>query len=386
MVYGAQGKMQPVIAFVRKIAGSGASVLIMGESGTGKELIARAIHTLSGRAAGPFVAVHCGALAESLLESELFGHERGALTGAVKDKPGRFELADGGTIFLDEIGDVSDGFQLKLLRVLQEGELERVGGTKTRKVDVRVLAATNKDLKEQVALGRFREDLYYRLNVLTVMLPPLRERGEDIPPLVGHYLQREGGGLLVSKVVMDALRSYRWPGNVRELESVITRASLLTKAEKRSMITLRDINEEVSAEMVRGGPLQDEILDLLRKKAFSRSAIAESADELGGLNRGTVAEYFRGECLKAFAENQFDIGRAVRHIALSPDPETHQRVRKKVLEYLGNISEAIDTSQPWETSRASLRPKAKNLPQRYHAHLEQVAEAYFRGLWKMGDS
>lgn len=210
IVYDQSGTMKTVLEFVRKFAPSDATVLILGESGTGKELIARAIHKGSPRAHGPFVAVNCGALTETLLESELFGHERGAFTGAVKDKPGRFELAGSGTIFLDEIGEVSEGFQLKLLRVLQQGEVERVGGTSTIKVNVRVVAATNKDLKEAVKVRRFREDLYYRLNVLSLELPPLRERQSDIPLLVRSLLRREGGELRVSRNVMDILQGYRW--------------------------------------------------------------------------------------------------------------------------------------------------------------------------------
>ena len=193
LVYARSGMMKPVVELLGKIAGNSSPVLILGESGTGKELVARAIHRRSGRQSGPFVAVNCGALAETLLESELFGHERGAFTGAVKERIGRFELADGGTIFLDEIGEVSEAFQVKLLRVLQQGEFERVGGTSTLKVDVRVLAATNKDLKDAVRARRFREDLYYRLNVLTIELPPLRDRQGDIPVLVEHFLERQGG-------------------------------------------------------------------------------------------------------------------------------------------------------------------------------------------------
>ena len=386
IVYDRAGKMKPVIEFIQKIAESDAPVLILGESGTGKELVARAICRRSPRAAGPFIAVNCGALSEGLLESELFGHERGAFTGAVKDKPGRFELADRGTIFLDEIGEVSESFQLKLLRVLQEGEFERVGGTKTVRVNVRLLAATNKDLLGEVNRGKFREDLYYRVNVLTLALPPLRERKSDIPILVEHFLRREVGGIRVSRNVMEILQNYSWRGNIRELESVIRRAVLLCKAEKRAMITARDLGEDIIAGIRNAIPVQDQVLDLLREKGFSRSSISETAAELGGLNRGTVAEYFRGECLLAFEEQRFDIDAAVRHISLSGDEDVNARVRKKLCEYLGNITEAVDVSQPWENSKAALKPKVKNLPQRYHPHLEQVAEAYYRGLWKLGES
>ena len=382
IVYEKTGKMKPVVEFVAKIASSDAPVLVLGESGTGKELVARAIHKKSNRVHGPFVAVNCGALSEGLLESELFGHEKGAFTGAVKDRLGRFELADSGTIFLDEIGEVSEGFQVKLLRVLQEGELERVGGTKTIKVNVRVIAATNKDLREEVRRSRFREDLYYRLNVLTVALPPLRERQSDIALLTGHFLVREGGELRVSKNAMEALTSHQWRGNIRELESAIKRGALLAKADNRKMVSIKDLPEDISRSLQVNIPVEEQILELLREKEFSRSSISETADEMGGLNRGTVAEYFRGECLRAFAESGFDLEKATRHLSLSADEAINSRVRKKLLEYLMNIAEAIDLSQPWEVARLVLKPKAKNLPQRYHGSLEQVAEGFFRGLWK----
>ena len=382
MIYDQGGALAPVVAFVSKIAASDAPVLVLGESGTGKELIARAIHRRSPRAQGMFVAVNCGALAESLLESELFGHEKGAFTGAIKEKPGRFELADGGTIFLDEIGEVSEGFQLKLLRVLQEGELERVGGTKTIRVNVRIVAATNRDLKDLVRQKRFREDLYYRLDVFTVALPPLCERQTDIPLLIAHFLEREGGALRVSKNVMDALQNYRWPGNIRELESAIKRGALLAKAEKRPMITVKDLSEDIAAAARGSSPVEEQVLESLRDKLFSRSAVTDTADELGGFNRGTVAEYLRGESLKAFAECSFDLEKAVRRISLSGDPAVNDRVRKKFNDYLANIAEAISPLQTWDVNRAALRPKTKNLPLKYHQYLEQVGEAFFRGIWK----
>jgi DNA-binding NtrC family response regulator/CHASE2 domain-containing sensor protein len=384
IVYSTAGKMKSVVGFVQKIAASDAPVLILGESGTGKELVARAIHLRSGRAAKPFVAVNCGALSEGLLESELFGHEKGAFTGAVRDRVGRFELAEGGTIFLDEIGEVSEAFQVKLLRVLQEGDFERVGGTKTLKVNVRVLAATNKDLKAAVEARQFRQDLYYRLNVLTVELPPLRERTEDVPVLASHFLRREGDTLRVSKNVMDGLQVYPWPGNIRELESVIKRAALLARADRRSMITMKDLPEEVVAVTQKVGAVEDQVLELLREKGFSRSSISETAEELGGFNRGTVAEYLRGQCLQAFLEHGFDLDQTVRYVSRSSEDEVNTRVRKKIQEYLSNIAEGVDTTEPWESSKPALQPKTKNLPLKYHTYLERVAEAYYRGLWKVG--
>lgn len=383
IVYARGGKMKNVVDFIGKMAPSDAAVLILGESGTGKELVARALHQRSKRAQKAFIAVNCGALAENLLESELFGHEKGAFTGAVKDRLGRFELADGGTMFLDEIGEVSEAFQVRLLRVLQEGEFERVGGTKTIHADVRVIAATNKDLKEQVKAKRFREDLYYRLNVLSISLPPLRERQEDIDLLVHHFLRREGGEIGVSKNVMQSLREYEWRGNIRELESAVKRAVLLAKAEHRSMITMKDLTEELVAASQGSVNLEDQILASLREKGFSRSSVSDTADELGGMNRGTVAEYLRGQCLRAFVEGMYDIEKAVQHISLSADPSINDRVRKRIVDYLANLTDAIDPDATWESVRGSLRPKTKNLPQRYHGHLESAAEAFYRGVWKL---
>jgi two-component system, NtrC family, response regulator HydG len=228
--------MRAVFQTIEKVAPTDASVYIHGESGTGKELVARAIHARSKRADGPFVKVNCGALTETLLESELFGHEKGAFTGAIKRKLGRFELADKGTLFLDEIGDVTPGLQLKLLRVLQEREFERVGGEETIKVDVRVVSATHRDIQAEVAAGRFREDLFYRLHVVPCFVPPLRERKEDIPRLVAHFIAKLGPrtnaaikGL--SDVALARLCTYGWPGNVRELENVIEQALVFAEGD-----------------------------------------------------------------------------------------------------------------------------------------------------------
>ncbi len=220
------GGFRRVIEAAHKVAASSATVLVHGETGTGKELIARQIHDHSPRANGPFITVNCGALSETLLESELFGHVKGAFTGAVADRKGRFEAANGGTIFLDEIGEVSPAMQVRLLRVLQEMEIERVGDTKTRKLDVRVIAATNRVLEKEVEKGSFRADLYYRLNVVYLTIPPLRARVEDIPHLVEHFLsvycQRNTKYIeTVSREVLEGLCSYPWPGNVRELENCI---------------------------------------------------------------------------------------------------------------------------------------------------------------------
>jgi two-component system response regulator HydG len=246
-IIGGSPAMLRTLELVNQVATSTATILIQGESGTGKELIANAIHHGSPRRQRPFIKVNCAALPETLLESELFGYERGAFTGAVARKEGRFELADGGTLFMDEIGDLSLATQAKLLRVLQEGEFERLGGTRTIKADIRLVAATNADLATRVQQKQFREDLFYRLNVITIQLPPLRERPEDVPLLAQHFLRR-----LATKNAKDitgftdealeVLQGYDWPGNVRELENVIERAVVLTRG---AMISPADLPERL---------------------------------------------------------------------------------------------------------------------------------------------
>jgi DNA-binding NtrC family response regulator len=229
-------KMQAVLALVERVAATNATVLLGGESGVGKDLIARAIHEHSQRSAGPFVKINSTAIPENLLESELFGYEKGAFSGATASKPGKFELADRGTLFLDEIGDVPPATQVKLLRVLQDREFERLGGTKTLKVDVRLIAATNRDLRAAIEEGAFREDLYYRLNVVAVDIPPLREHKEDIPALANFFLEKfaRDSNQPLRKLQPEALRKlidYHWPGNVRELENIIARAATLASGE-----------------------------------------------------------------------------------------------------------------------------------------------------------
>ena len=219
----------------------------------------------------------------------------------------------------------------------------------------------------------------------TIHLPPLRERQSDIPLLITHFLQKEEGQLKVSKNVLDTLQSYAWRGNIRELESAVTRAVLLAKADKRTMISMKDLSDEIASAAKGAIAIDDQILESLREKGFSRSAISETADELGGLNRGTVAEYLRGQCLKAFVEHTYDLDTAVRYIALSGDNAVTERVRKKLEDYLANIADAVDTSQPWESVRSSLKPKTKNLPQKYHSYLEQVAEAFYRRVWNRAE-
>ncbi len=234
---GESSELRSVYEVVRQAAPTRATMLVLGESGTGKELIAQALHETSPRAQKPFIKVSCAALSDTLLESELFGHEKGSFTGAAARREGRFELADGGTLFLDEIGEISHATQVKLLRALQQREFERVGGTQTIKVDVRVVAATNRDLAAEVKAGRFREDLYYRLNVVAVTLPPLRRRKSDIPALVSHFVERaaaEYGKTIrgVAPGFLNALLAHDWPGNVRELQNAVERAVVLCKGEE----------------------------------------------------------------------------------------------------------------------------------------------------------
>jgi len=233
-IVGHSAKMRKIFEQVRQVAKWNTTVLIRGESGTGKELIANAIHYNSPRANGPVIKLNCAALPDNLLESELFGHEKGAFTGAVNKRKGRFEQADGGTLFLDEIGEISGAFQAKLLRVLQEGEFERVGGSETLKVDVRIIAATNRDLESEVEAGTFREDLYYRLNVMPIVMPPLHERSEDIPELARFLVTRlskaQGRELQITDSAIRLLMRHDWPGNVRELENCLERASIMTES------------------------------------------------------------------------------------------------------------------------------------------------------------
>jgi DNA-binding NtrC family response regulator len=242
-IIGISPAMEQVFTVVRRVADTEATVLITGESGTGKELVARAIHGKSSRHNSPFVAVNCAAIPKDLLESELFGHVRGAFTSAVRDNPGKFKLADGGTIFLDEVGDLPVGLQPKLLRVLQEKTVEPLGGNVSHKLNVRVLAATNADLEKAISAGNFREDLYYRIAVIPIHLPPLRERREDIPLLVRHFAAKRGGeGVVLAKDAIDAMQRYSWPGNIRELENTVERLLIMRE---RSTIALDELPEKI---------------------------------------------------------------------------------------------------------------------------------------------
>ena len=276
-------KMQQVIEVIKIVAKSNATVLIIGDSGTGKELVARAIHSQSHRRSRPFVAISCTALAESLLESELFGHEKGAFTGAYTQKKGKFEAANRGSLFLDEIGEMSANIQVHLLRVLEEKEFTRVGGNELIKVDVRIISATNKDMKKAIASGEFREDLYYRLNVVSIELPPLRERREDIPLLAQHFLkkfvienQKEITGF--SPEATDFLLKYEWPGNVRELENTIERAVILAQ---NPSIKMADMSQE-NMPLARSAPVRGNL------KEIEKNYILETLTQSQGNYRKTA--------------------------------------------------------------------------------------------------
>jgi DNA-binding NtrC family response regulator len=277
----ANAQVQAAISVAARAAASDVTVMIRGESGTGKELLARAIHYASPRARGPFVAVNLAALPETLVESELFGHERGAFTGADRERRGRFELADRGTLLLDEIGDLPRSTQVKLLRVLQERAFERLGGARAIRANVRILAATNRDLEAMVRDGTFREDLFYRLNVVAITLPPLRERREDIPALVEQFLGRfappGAPRPAVSREALDALMKYRYPGNVRELENIVQRAVALARGPLLSTADLPDYVRGFAAEDAGGGSLPDQVAHLERR------LIAEALAQAGGV-------------------------------------------------------------------------------------------------------
>ncbi len=369
--------MGNVVALIKKAAPTDATILISGESGTGKELAAKAVHLLSDRKENNFIAVNCGALSENLLESELFGHMRGAFTGATTDKKGRFEAADKGTIFLDEIGETTENFQLKLLRVLQSGEIEKVGSSQTNKVNVRVVAATNKNLESLVKEKKFREDLYYRLNVFNIELPPLRERRKDIEILTSYFVNNESENIDVSKAVLQALKNYAWNGNVRELESVIKRAVIFAKSENRNLIQLSDLPGEIVREVKYN--FEEHVLESLRNKRFSHSSITETAKELGNVSRTMISENFRGIVFKFLFETNFSIDETVSIICGTDDKSTKEKVKGKVNSFIYNIEKDIMSidSNDFETVRKKLSPKYKNLPVKFHHYLDETI------LWKL---
>ena len=289
---GRSPQMRALFETIAKVAPADVAVHISGESGTGKELVARAVHSRSKRAAGPFVKVNCGSLTETLLESELFGHERGAFTGAIKRKLGRFELADKGTLFLDEVGDMSPNLQVKLLRVLQEKEIERVGGEETVPVDVRLISATHRDIKKEMEEGRFREDLYYRMHVTTCHVPPLRERREDIPALVEHFIHKLGPRTnpsirRIEDAALARLSAYNWPGNVRELENAVEQSLVFANGDSIGVAALpaflREGASETSLAVPSGNMTLPEVIEDLERQLIQRTY-----DKTGGVKTETA--------------------------------------------------------------------------------------------------
>ncbi|PIS46203.1 MAG: hypothetical protein COT22_01215 [Ignavibacteria bacterium CG08_land_8_20_14_0_20_37_9] len=367
--------MREVVSFIIKAAPTNETVLILGESGTGKELVAKALHQNSKRKDAPFIAVNCGALSETLLESELFGHVKGAFTGAAADKMGRFEAADKGTIFLDEIGETSENFQVKLLRILQIGEFEKVGSAKTFRVDVRIIAATNKKLDQLVKEKKFREDLFYRLNVFPIQLPPLRERKEDIPAIVEGIISQNSLLTGLSKAAMEILLQHNWRGNVRELESALKRAFVFANAEQRTVLQLADLPEELIKE--KRLHYEELVLDALRQKQFSHSAFSEIAAELE-VNRTLISENFRGCCFKLLVKNNFDLEETINEIAATDDGKVLEKVRAKLETLLSNIREdAVKTnSNDFKTVKQKLQSKYKNLPKKFHPYLDEIIKHY----------
>jgi len=298
-IIGRSAAMQDIFATIERVAPTRATVLVAGESGTGKDLIARAVHYHSPRRDRPFVKINCAAIPESLMESELFGYEKGAFTGAAASKPGKFEQADTGTVFLDEIGDVAPGTQVKLLRILQEREFERLGSNKTRQIDVRVVAATNADLRAALESGEFREDLYYRLNVVPINMPPLRERKQDIPALAEHFVKKyaaETGSSVesISKEALEVLFDHPWPGNVRELENVIERSLVLCPGDRLEAADIKldhaptRVTTECDDFLPPGKTLQEHEQDLIRKALEKTQGNKSQAARLLGLTRNAL--------------------------------------------------------------------------------------------------
>ncbi len=309
-IIGESEAIKDVLATIEVVSNSRANILISGESGTGKELVARAIHNLSPRRNAAFVAINCAAIPEELIENELFGHEAGAFTGALGQKKGKAEIADGGTLFLDEVGEMPIMMQIKLLRFIQEREFYRVGGTRPIKSDCRIIAATNKDLEEEVEAGRFREDLYYRLNVIPIKMPPLRERKEDIPLLVEHFIRKyaeENKKFItgVEESVKEAFLKYPWPGNIRELENTIERAIVLAKYET---IVLKDLPKKISAVVSE------------EKKTVQK--------DISGLSDLTLSEVERAVIINALEAENWNQTRAAKRLGI-----TRRQLRNKMVKY-----------------------------------------------------
>ena len=409
-IVGESAALKNSLLEMSRVAPTRFPVLILGPTGTGKELAAHAIHRISPRAEGPFEVVDCGSIPRELIESELFGHVKGAFTGATRDRRGAFELAHGGTLFLDEVGELPAMAQTRLLRILQEGQLRRVGDERQVHVNVRVVAATNRELLEEVAAGRFRSDLYYRLSVFTVRMPSLSERKGDLPVLVEHLLNRlsvetDHPKPRLSQGVMRRLSEYPFPGNIRELQNVL--AALMIRhggGEPRpedldgllggssagaSVRADEDLYEDELPSRGDAESVGRWVLEQLRKCDFNVSQAERALDRLQRsaagkaaapvADRSSLTYYLQGECFRAFAESGFDLGTASRAIAKMPDLESQARARLE--RFLGFIAEVASGSADEAAAQRACRERLPKLPALYTPYLDAVAGAYVRGKW-----
>jgi len=374
----ANSPMIKVLAELTRIAKTDEPVLITGESGTGKELIAKAIHQKSERKDKPIIIVNCGALSESLLESELFGHKKGAFTGANNTKIGFFEAADKGTILLDEITETSPSFQAKLLRILQDGFFFKVGSTEVQKVNVRVIAATNKNIEEIIELHKFRQDLYFRLNVLPVHLPPLRDRIDDILLLLHFFLKNNK--IKISSSALQLLKSYFWPGNIRELQNISARMKLLDEG---SIVTSNWIKQHLSlnSQPTQSDSLDDEILILFRELDFRNDANSIIAQKVGNLHRSRITEYLKGKTFQFFFEEEFNMDKAIRRFNPEPDEQLDERIRNRMIKYLKYLSNKLDPNLSIDSNMKKLTPQIRTLPITYHDAAFNTAKSFLMGSW-----
>jgi DNA-binding NtrC family response regulator len=381
LVFHPASPLKGILRKARQVAVGDLPVLIVGESGTGKEMLAQYIHAQSKRAAGPFVAVNCAALNENLIESELFGHEAGAFTGATQRKAGRFERADGGTLFLDEIAETAPSFQVRLLRVLQEGTFERVGGTVPIRTSVRVVAATNRDLARAIAEGRFREDLFYRLNGLTLSLPPLRARPMDIEALFRAFLAESGSALRPSAALIEWLAVQPWRGNVRQLRAATGRAVLNATMKRRSFLLPDDFElPDAAVPAPQDDASQAErVLEALRRHGFAHRSIQHTADELS-LHRITVSEYLRGWIIRLLVRGGLRRAEVYRALQGYADIEDRARYERKVDQYTDTILRRIEQGLArGETDAEIQMGRFKNTHAAFKEDLLQLIESLREG-------
>ncbi|NUQ81060.1 MAG: sigma 54-interacting transcriptional regulator [Bacteroidetes bacterium] len=364
----AQSPLKRILVKAAQLATADLPVIIYGESGTGKELMAGYIHRKSHRSKGPFIAVNCGALNENLLESELFGNEKGAYTGAVQSRAGRFELATGGTLFLDEIAETSPAFQVKLLRVLQEGVIERVGGTQLIPVSVRIVAATHRNLQEKVAQGSFREDLFYRLNGMTINIPPLRERQADIAAIFKGTLAQKAPELKFADVLLKELARHPWKGNVRELLAATDRAIFNARLKDRAFLIPEDFELPLLISDSRPDQRADQLLTEFRRLGFRHRMMSEAAVNLG-MHRTTVTEFFRGWVLRLSRPSRTP-DEVVALLAGNQNGFDRTQLNERVKEYMDGINERVDEGiREGETNQQILSGKFRNLPSVFHEDL-----------------